>query len=119
MASSDPAALDLMGAPAARTEVPLADQWSTRIEQHRHETYAGVPLMKFPEDLRTYERILWETNYGQSADPVEYSMPYASDTAAATLRKYKKSATVTLTVKVTGAGGYHATLVKTAKLAKG
>ena len=60
-----------------------------------------------------------ETNYGQSADPVEYSMPYASDTAAATLRKYKRSATVTLTVKVTGAGGYRATLVQKTKLAKG
>jgi cephalosporin hydroxylase len=61
MASSDLAPPDLMGALAAGTEVPLADQWSTRIEQHRHETYAGVPLMKFPEDLRTYERILWES----------------------------------------------------------
>ena len=60
-----------------------------------------------------------ESNYGQSPDPVEYSMPAATGSAAAVLRKFKKSATVTLTVKVTGTGGFRTTLVKTTRLAKG
>jgi hypothetical protein len=60
-----------------------------------------------------------ESNYGQSPDPVEYSMPAATESAAAVLRKFKNSATVTLTVKVTGTGGFRTTLVKTTKLAKG
>lgn len=59
-----------------------------------------------------------ETNYGQSADPVEYSMPAVSEKVAKTLRKLKK-ATVKLTVIATGAGGYSKTLVKSAKLSHG
>jgi hypothetical protein len=59
-----------------------------------------------------------ETNYGQSTDPVEYSMPAVSEKVAKTLRKLKK-ATVKLTVVATGAGGYEKTLVKNAKLPHG
>lgn len=32
-----------------------------RVEQHFHDTYAGVQMTKFPEDLRTYEHLLWES----------------------------------------------------------
>ena len=80
---------------------------------------AKLTLRRHGRTITLTKSVRPETNYGQSADPVEYSMPYASDTAAAILRKYKTSATVTLTVKVTGAGGYRATLVKKTKLAKG
>jgi cephalosporin hydroxylase/SAM-dependent methyltransferase len=31
-----------------------------RLEAHTHDSYAGVPLQKFPEDLRTYEHLLWK-----------------------------------------------------------
>ena len=41
------------------TEGPLRDYWLARAAQHTHDTYAGVPLFKFPEDLRTYEHLLW------------------------------------------------------------
>src|SRR5262249_43955706 len=35
--------------------------WGTRVAQHMRDTYLGVPLLKFPEDLRVYEDILWDT----------------------------------------------------------
>jgi len=80
---------------------------------------AKLTLRRHGRTIALTKSVRAETNYGQSADPVEYSLPYAGDSAAAILRKYKKSVSVTLTVKVTGAGGYRGTLVKTAKLAKG
>ena len=39
----------------------LRQYWLARATQHTHDSYAGVPLSKFPEDLRTYEHLLWET----------------------------------------------------------
>ncbi len=30
-----------------------------RVRQHTHDSYAGVGLAKFPEDLRAYEHIMW------------------------------------------------------------
>jgi cephalosporin hydroxylase len=48
-----------------RVEIGLDDRvgsyWSARVEQHLLDSYVGVPLLKFPEDLRTYEHILWST----------------------------------------------------------
>jgi cephalosporin hydroxylase len=41
------------------TEGALRDYWLARAAQHTTDTYAGVPLFKFPEDLRTYEHLLW------------------------------------------------------------
>jgi cephalosporin hydroxylase len=37
----------------------VSDLWQRRAEQHTEDTYAGVPLSKFPEDLRVYEHLLW------------------------------------------------------------
>ncbi len=31
----------------------------SRLRQHTQDSYAGVPLSKFPEDLRVYEHLLW------------------------------------------------------------
>jgi cephalosporin hydroxylase len=45
--------------PAKLTEGALRDYWLARASQHTSDTYAGVPLSKFPEDLRTYEHLLW------------------------------------------------------------
>jgi cephalosporin hydroxylase len=42
-----------------RLEEPLATYWLGRAAQHTHDSYAGVPLSKFPEDLRVYEHLLW------------------------------------------------------------
>ena len=40
-------------APAVR------DYWRARATQHTGDSYAGVPMSKFPEDLRVYEHLLW------------------------------------------------------------
>jgi len=33
--------------------------WLDRVGQHITDTYAGVPISKFPEDLRVYEHLMW------------------------------------------------------------
>jgi cephalosporin hydroxylase len=40
-------------------EPGLRDYWRARADQHVRDSYAGVPLSKFPEDLRVYEHLLW------------------------------------------------------------
>ena len=46
-------------------KIDLSDRvqtlWSERVIQHLLDSYAGLPLLKFPEDLRVYEHLLWET----------------------------------------------------------
>jgi cephalosporin hydroxylase len=39
----------------------LREYWLARAAQHTQDSYAGVPLSKFPEDLRVYEHLLWES----------------------------------------------------------
>ena len=52
-------------------EAPLGesvrDYWLDRVRQHTHDSYAGIPLSKFPEDLRVYEHLLWDSR-PQSGD---------------------------------------------------
>lgn len=38
----------------------LSALWRSRVALHTRDEYAGIPMSKFPEDLRTYESILWE-----------------------------------------------------------
>lgn len=52
--------LDLMRRLSEGGEESLARLWQWRIELHARDTYAGVPMSKFPEDLRVYEKIIWE-----------------------------------------------------------
>ncbi|HKE77416.1 MAG TPA: CmcI family methyltransferase [Acidimicrobiales bacterium] len=40
-------------------EPVLRDYFRARAEQHTQDTYCGVPMSKFPEDLRVYEHLLW------------------------------------------------------------
>ncbi|MGB3100094.1 MAG: CmcI family methyltransferase [Solirubrobacterales bacterium] len=40
---------------------PFADFWRRRIDQHNDDSYAGLPLAKFPEDLRVYQHLIWES----------------------------------------------------------
>jgi cephalosporin hydroxylase len=58
-ARDDFVALDLMPLLAEGRDVPLVSLWRSRIEQHSRDVYAGVPMSKFPEDLLTYEHVLW------------------------------------------------------------
>lgn len=37
----------------------VREYWLERVSRHRRDTYAGVRLAKFPEDLRVYEHLIW------------------------------------------------------------
>jgi cephalosporin hydroxylase len=37
----------------------VREYWLDRVRQHTGDRYAGVPISKFPEDLRVYEHLLW------------------------------------------------------------
>ncbi len=43
-----------------RLDRSLREYWLERAAQHTCDSYAGVQLMKFPEDLRVYEHLLWD-----------------------------------------------------------
>ncbi|MEU6195898.1 CmcI family methyltransferase [Streptomyces sp. NPDC047061] len=43
----------------AAAEGSLLTYWQDRVGQYVHDSYAGVRLMKFPEDLRMFEHLLW------------------------------------------------------------
>ena len=38
----------------------VSTYWKRRAEQHTGDSYVGVPLSKFPEDLRVYEHLIWQ-----------------------------------------------------------
>jgi cephalosporin hydroxylase len=48
-----------------RVEIGLSDTvrtyWLARVGQHTEDSYLGITLQKFPEDLRVYEHLLWDT----------------------------------------------------------
>jgi cephalosporin hydroxylase len=39
----------------------VRDYWLDRVRQHFGDRYAGLPIAKFPEDLRVYEHLLWHS----------------------------------------------------------
>jgi cephalosporin hydroxylase len=43
-----------------RLDASLGEHWAERVERHVQDSYAGLRMLKFPEDLRVYEHILWE-----------------------------------------------------------
>lgn len=43
----------------ARLDATVGEYWRARLAQTEHDSYHGVPLLKMPEDLRTYEHLLW------------------------------------------------------------
>lgn len=55
----------------------VLDLWRSRINHVVWDTYAGVPLVKFPEDLRIYEHLLWQS----AADVVIELGTYAGGSA--------------------------------------
>jgi cephalosporin hydroxylase len=46
-------------------EMSVAELWERRLGQVIADTYAGVPLLKLPEDLRVYEHIIWSAGIGR------------------------------------------------------
>lgn len=47
---------------APELDQTVLELWRARAEQCWFETYAGLPLGKLPEDLRTYEHLIWLAN---------------------------------------------------------
>lgn len=39
----------------------FTDFWRRRIDQHTDDSWAGVPMLKFPEDLRVIQHLIWES----------------------------------------------------------
>jgi len=39
----------------------LRTYWLARADQHTKDWYAGTRIAKFPEDLRVYEHLLWQS----------------------------------------------------------
>lgn len=40
-------------------QATVREYWFERASRHTHDSYAGVRLAKFPEDLRVYEHLIW------------------------------------------------------------
>ena len=80
---------------------------------------AKLTLKSHGKTITLTKSIRDEANYGDVATPVEYSMPYATGSAATKLRSYrKKGVAVTLSVAVSGDGGFKKTLTAKTKLGK-
>jgi cephalosporin hydroxylase len=43
----------------ARLGSAVRELWLERVALHFDDSYAGIPMTKFPEDLRVYEHLLW------------------------------------------------------------
>jgi len=41
-------------------DATVRDLWLARNRQHFEESYAGIPMLQFPEDLRVFEHLLWQ-----------------------------------------------------------
>jgi cephalosporin hydroxylase len=39
----------------------LQQYWFDRLQVHFEDSYAGLPILKFPEDLRVYEHLIWRS----------------------------------------------------------
>jgi cephalosporin hydroxylase len=44
---------------SANFDDSVGELWRARLRQHTFDSYAGVRISKFPEDLRIYEHLLW------------------------------------------------------------
>lgn len=40
-------------------DATIRDLWLARVGQHFEDTYAGLPMLQLPEDLRAFEHLLW------------------------------------------------------------
>ena len=46
---------------AAAENFTLLQLWHRQVKQHHFETFRGVGLEKFPQDLWSYEKVIWDT----------------------------------------------------------
>ncbi len=54
-----PAALGPPPAISLPLDATLRELWLARVGQHFEDSYAGVRMLQFPEDLRAFEHVLW------------------------------------------------------------
>ena len=54
-----PSELPLPNAVSLPFQATIAELWSARTQQHFDDSYAGVSMLQFPEDLRVFEHLLW------------------------------------------------------------
>ena len=40
-------------------QATVREYWLERVARHKRDSYAGVRMAKFPEDLRVYEHLIW------------------------------------------------------------
>jgi cephalosporin hydroxylase len=40
-------------------DATVREYWLERVARHKRDSYAGIRLAKFPEDLRVYEHLIW------------------------------------------------------------
>ena len=107
-----------IGIPAGQnTTAVVANAFDYTVTATAEVSFTAKLTFRYQGKAKTISKTLrTETNYGGVTTPVHYSLPSA--TVQAIFSKRKKAPTVTLTVKVTGAGGFHETMVKSAKLKK-
>lgn len=55
----------------------VREYWLQRAAQHTHDWYAGIPMWKFPEDLRVYEHLLWAA---RASVVIEIGVAYGGST---------------------------------------
>ncbi len=55
----------------------VRDYWLRRAAQHLWDSYAGLRMSKFPEDLRIYEHLIWTT---RSSVVIELGTQYGGST---------------------------------------
>src|SRR5271165_2866924 len=60
--AQDPPAQSTLAPPTAVSlplDATLRELWLARVGQHLEDSYAGVRMLQFAEDLRAFEHVLW------------------------------------------------------------
>ena len=109
-----------IGIPAGQnTTAVVGNAFDYTVTANAEVTFTAKLTFRYKGRAKTISKTLrTETNGGGVTTPVRYSLPAASSAVQAIFSKLRKAPTVTLTVELTGAGGFHKTLVKSAKLKK-
>jgi cephalosporin hydroxylase len=83
-------------------DMPIRDYWHARARQHTSDSYLGIKMSKFPEDLRVYEQLLFIAEPGVV---IELGAQFGGSTLwlrdrLRTLAGYRGDASPTLVISV-------------------
>lgn len=59
--ATDPASHEAPDGIETRGNLTLADYWHERVALHHEGSYAGIAMLKFPEDLSMYQALIWSS----------------------------------------------------------